>query len=450
MGVFLEIVDFDHEFNSLAKIPTVLNDLEERSEKDKEEINRSIYTKYTSDLLTNIPSCECGLLQGEDAIGVKCDVCHTEVKPSIEDELESLIWIRAPLGVKALINPTCWKIISSRYTKSNFNVLRYICDIGYNPSNRRINALEEVRASGLQRGFNYFVENFDAIIEALNQLPSFRIKKNEVDYTSEFIRENRTKIFCRYIPILNKSILVFEDDNQGNFVDSSVPGVVNAARIMVSIDKREELTPKQRENRAIKAVIQLSDVYESMNHNAFLSGKPGLLRKHIFGSRSYFSFRAVISSLTDPHHYREIHIPWGVATAVFSVHIKNMLLKQGMTANEANSFIYAHAQRYHPTLDKIFHDFIESSPYPNTPYTDVRTGETAYLRGIPCTMARNPSLKINSIQLVYITKVKTDVTDPTVTIPILVVHPLNADYDGISYYFAIFKRIKLLETLARL
>src|SRR5690606_14152510 len=133
----------------------------------------------------------------------------------------------------------------------------------------------------------------------------------------------------------------------------------------------------------------LAEVYQAMNHDSFLSGKPGLLRKHIFGTRSYFSFRAVITSITDAHHYREIHIPWGIATSVFSIHIKNILLKMGMTANEANSYIFEHAQKYSPLLDSIFKKLIDDSPYPNTPYLDVKTGQMTNLRGVAATMARN-------------------------------------------------------------
>ncbi len=426
MGVYFELVDFDEEYDKSSKQPTILNDLEENNAKDKEFINSCIYTRYTTDLLSNIPECGCGHLIGQDLLGVTCPECNTVVQNSIENDLEPLIWIRAPLGVKSLVNPTAWAIISQRYTRGNFNVIQYLCDVTYNPPLRKPAVLDEIKELNIPRSYSYFVDNFDDIIDALNQLPTFRLKRNEVDYTYKFIKEFRSIIFPKYIPIINKSILVFEDDNQGNFVDSTVPGIVNAARIMVGLDSDDSYSLKQRENRAVKAIIQLSDVYQKMNDKGFLAGKPGLLRKHIYGNRSYFSFRAVISSITDAHHYREIHIPWGVATSVFSIHIKNRLLRMGMTANEATAYVHEHAQKYSPLLDKIFNEFIDTSVYPNTPFKDVVTGEVRSFRGIPCTMARNPSLKVNSIQLVYITKVKTDISDPTVSIPILSIAPMNA------------------------
>lgn len=441
MGLYFGLVDFDEEFNNLPKIPTILNDLEENNAKDKEFINSCIYTRYTTDLLSNIPSCGCGHLVGQDLLGVTCTECHDTVKNSIETDLEPLIWIRAPEGVKALINPTAWEIISQRYTRSNFNVIRYLCDVTYNPQIRKPAVINEIKALGIPRSYNNFVENFDEIIELLNGLPAFRLKRNEVDYVYQFIKEFRNVIFPKYIPIINKSILVFEDDNQGNFVDSTVPGIVNAARIMVGIDVKNTYSLKQKENRAIKAIIHLAEVYQKMNDDAFLSGKPGLLRKHIFGTRSYFSFRAVVSSITKAHHYREIHIPWGIATSVFSVHIKNKLLRMGMTSNEATAYVNEHAQKYSPLLDEIFQSLINDSIYPNTPYIDVVSGETKMLRGVPCTMARNPSLKVNSIQLCYITRVKTDIDDPTVSIPILSVSPMNADFDGIVKSIAIVKQL---------
>lgn len=430
LGLYFELVDFDKEFHNSSKIPTILNDLEENSEKDKEYINSCIYTRYTSDLLSNIPACGCNNLIGQDLLGVTCPECHDTVKDSIETDLEPLIWIRAPEGVPSLINPIAWIIISKRYTKSGFNVLRYLCDVSYNPSLRKPDVLNEIKSLGIPRSFINFVTNFDKIIETLNGLTTFRLKRGEIDYVQDFIKYFRKILFVKYVPIINKSILVFEDENQGNFVDSSVPGIVNAARIMVGIDVPGAFSLKQKENRAIKAIVHLAEVYERMNDDAFLSGKPGLLRKHVFGNRSYFSFRAVVSSITNAHHYREIHIPWGIATSVFSIHIKNKLLRQGMTSNEATAFVHEHAQKYSPEMDRIFNELIYDSIYPNTPYKNVVTKEMDVLKGVPVTMARNPSLNVNSIQLCYVTKVKTDIDDPTVSIPMLSILPMNADFDG--------------------
>lgn len=429
MGLFFEIIDFDEEFAKSSRIPTILNDLEENSEKDKEFVNSCIYTRYTSDLLSNIPSCGCGKLFGEDRLGVICPDCNTAVAHAIEHDLEPLIWIRAPEGVPALINPTVWAILSERYTRSKFNAIRYICDVAYNPKTRKLALVDEVRNSGIPRGYTNFIQHFDEILQLLNELPSLRLRKDEIDYTMEFIREIRPIIFSKHIPIINKSILVFEDDHQGNFVDSTVPGIVNAARIMVGIDTNKGYSLKQKENRAIKAIISLDEVYQKMNGDAFLSDKPGLIRKHLLGTRSYFSFRAVVSSITEPHHYREIQIPWGVATSVFSMHIRSILMRRGMSVNEATGFIFEHAQKYSPVLDEIFQMLINTSPFPNTDFIDVHTGNTVKFRGIAATMGRNPSLNVNSIQLVYISKVKTDITDLTVSIPILSVKPLNADFD---------------------
>lgn len=450
MGTYFELVNHDEEFRKSTKIPTILNDLRENTEKEKEFVNSCIYTRYTSDLLSNIPACSCGTTFGQDLIGVVCEECHTEVKQSIESDLEPLIWIRAPNGVAPLMNPIAWEITCNRYMTSNFNVIRWIADVSYKPTIRKPIVLDRLKELNIPRGYNNFVENFMQIIDTLNSIDTFKLKGKEVDYTYLFLKKYEDILFSYHFPIINKAILVFEDDNQGSFVDSTVPGIVNAARIMVGIDVGDQFTLKQRENRAVKAIIQLSEVYQQMNGNSFLSGKPGLFRKHILGSRSYYSFRTVISSLTDVHHYREIHIPWGVATSIFKMHLVNKFFKMGYTANQALEHIYGHAKRYCPILDQMFQELINDSLEPNLPYIDVYTGHTKILRGVPCTMARNPSLKINSIQLVFITKVKTDVTDQTTSIPIDVVNPLNADFDGDAINFTLvidnllFRELKYL------
>jgi hypothetical protein len=117
VGVFLQLVNQDEVFNHFSsKEPIIINDLSDTSEEEKEHIYNLIFTKYdliNSDLLSNIPSCDCGNTVGVDKLGdgkyikaVECPDCHTEVTAPHQRDLEPLIWLRAPKGVTALIRPS--------------------------------------------------------------------------------------------------------------------------------------------------------------------------------------------------------------------------------------------------------------------------------------------------------------------------------------------------------
>lgn len=427
MGIALGLVSHNDSFYRRAKrTPLIVNDLKETSEEDKEALNKMIYTKYSSDLLSNLPTCECGDDQGivgEYNIGVVCPICNTAVKSQVDQELEPLVWIRAPKGVRALINPNVWIMLTEKFTKSNFDIIRWICDTGYKPSERTPPVMEEILALGIQRGYNNFVDNFDKIMDSLFSLRDFRPKKDQKESLHHLLKTQRDCIFSTYLPLPNRAMLVIEETNVGTYVDPIVTGAIDAIRTMVSIDSDlSNHSVRVKENRTIKTIAQLAEFYDGL-YKTTLARKEGTFRKHIFGTRSHFSFRAVISSLTDNHHYDELHIPWGIGASVFGIHLQNKLMRLGYSPNEAKAFLYEHSQKYHPLLEELFEQLIAEAPKRYDPQGNE-------LSGISCILQRNPSLERGSAQAMFITKIKRDVLIPTISMSILAVSSLNADFDG--------------------
>jgi hypothetical protein len=417
VGVSLKIVDLDQLFRSTTHAVDVINDISIALAIEKEEFNRKIYTRYSADdLLSNLPSCDCRKVVGEYNLGVKCLDCGTTVKESTVENLEPIVWMRAPNGVEALINPIFWAHVSRFFARSGFDVIRWICDTNYHPIVKTPDVMNAVRAVIPDRGYNFFIRNFDAIIASLMELKAYRQpqKRREAQELMEMIRQYRHCIFPQYLPLPNKSLLVIEKSNVGTYVDSTVTGVVDAIRTMTSIDLPEmNYKVRMKENRTIKALIQLSDFYVDW-YSKSLAGKPGIARKHIYGTRTDFSFRAVISSKSEAHDYDAIEISWGIATSVFRIHLANKLEKMGKTPNEIVAFLDEHAQKYHPTLAALFDEMIIESPY----------------KGIPVILGRNPSLERGSAQQLFITKVKTDPRINTISLSVLVLKSFNADFDG--------------------
>jgi hypothetical protein len=421
MGVFMRIRDQDSIFNQyLSKEPIVINDLSNVTETERKRNDGLIFTKYdliNSDLLSNIPSCECGATIGADKLGdgyiepVICAVCNTPVVALHDGDLEPLIWVRSPNKKKALINPIIWTMLSDQkgFEKGSFDVMRWICDTTYRPQGvKEPPVLDILRSEQIPRGYYSFVENFDDIMHFMFNLKYYRKK---LDPLKQLIAENRDRIFSTHLPLPNRSILVLEETSMGTYVDATAPVAVNAIRLMVGIDTALSIhSDKVKENRTIKMIAETAMFYDEYARNV-LAKKEGTFRKHVYGTRSHFSFRAVISSLTEWHRYDEVHIPWGIGIAALELHLKKLLMREGMTPWQADQFIAEHTQKYHPKLDAMFQELIARAP----------SG-----KGICITLQRNPSLGRASCQTVYVTKVKTDVEIPTISMSILIVKGFNA------------------------
>lgn len=409
MGIYIELENLDTVFSQLKVPPIIVNDIADSSIGQKNQLNSTIFTTYTNDLLSNIPACECGGITGEYNLGIKCNNCETVVKHP-HGNLDSFVWLRAPIGVRALINPTVWIMLTKYFNKGNFNLIKWLVDATYRSDAKIPEYMPYIEGLGFQRGLNYFVEHFDEIMKILFDMKAFK-RPGSKNNLEEFIKKYRNNIFSQYIPLPNKALMVVEETNTGPYIDPILTGGIDAIRTLVGIDSPlNNYSIRVKENRAIKCIDKLGLFYESYYKDT-LAQKEGTFRKHVYGTRSHFSFRAVISSITDPHHYSEIYIPWSVAISVLDLHLTNKLIKKGMNPNEIKSFLYKHAYEYNYEIDQLFKELISESEE----------------RGIECVLTRNPSLGRGSCLSLFIARVKTDVRDQTISLSILATKNLNAD-----------------------
>lgn len=413
MPVFQKLHDLDQLFSQLTEPPIIVNDLVNNSEENKEAIKDLVTTRYSSDMITLMPSCRCGITKGEFSVGIKCTYCNTMVKSHIENDIEPTIWFRKPNGVSKLISPILWIMLKTRFKKSGFNIIQWLTDTTYRPGVKQPLVVNKLIEANIQRGYNNFVENFDSIMEFLFSLKDFR--KEGEDFLQRLLKEKRHMIFSDYIPIPNKSLLIIEKTNVGVYVDPIIVKAVDAILMLISIDKNfHDQNPRVKENRTAKALSKFADFNESFNKSN-LSPKSGLYRRHVFGTRTNFSFRAVISSRTNTHKYNTIEAPWGVGLTAFRPHLINKLQLLGMDNNSAVGLLLGHVEKYHPLLDQLLQELIE---------------EAKPIGGLFVILQRNPSLLQGSALRMSIDKFKTDPTDHTIALSILCVKSLNADFDG--------------------
>lgn len=416
IGIHLEVVDLNDLFENLGEVPVIINNWDVNSLEEKEKLNDLLYTRYEGDTLDVIPSCDGGHIKGEFNVGVRCPECNTLVMPVTERPLESIIWMTAPEGVSTLINPQVWSLLSRKLTYGSTNLLHWLCDNTYKVNNQTP-VLDRLQRFGFKRGLNNFFANFDRIIEVLFKINAFKGKARDRQDLEQFINENRDKVFCDYIPFPSRLAFITESTVTGLYADTTMKDAVEAIRTICAIESSlMPLSQQVRENRTVKAISQLAEYYHGKEgfYIKSLGSKHGWLRKHVFGSRLHFSFRAVISSLSNNHSYDEIHLPWSLSVQVFRTHLTNKLLKMGYTPNSISKFLAEHTLKYNEVLDMLFKELIEESPY----------------GGIPIILQRNPTLVRGSAQALRVTRVKTEVEINTISMSVLVLKAPNADFDG--------------------
>jgi hypothetical protein len=421
MSIYLRLVDHDALFRKAVNNPIVVNQFDLQSQTDLEKLNGLIYTTYNDDSLEILPRCDCGHVHGEYNVGIRCEECGTECLPVTERPLESALWIAAPTGIDALINPIIWIILSRRFLDGGVNVLEWLTNPKLVvPPEKTPLSIKKLEKMGMTRGLNYFYRNFDSIIDLL--INGKVIKNGKLDERLEllaFIKENRHTIFSTYLPFPSKLVFITEKTSMGPYADPTMGSAIEAIRTISSIENSVvPFSERMLEARAIKAITQLAEYYKTFFSKS-LGPKEGWFRKHIYGTRGPFTFRAVISSISEPHHWEDVYLPWSLSVMLFKIHLINKLLRGShnrpkYTPNQALQRIYEGTNNYDPLLDELFQELIREAPNGS----------------IPVVINRNPTLTRGSIQMLNLTRVKTDPEVNTMSVSTLILKAWNADFDG--------------------
>jgi hypothetical protein len=427
LSIRAEIIDIDGLFTTLPRPAIIANHFNIDSEADREEINRLTLTQYGSDFLEIQPTCDCGVTKGGNLEGVTCLHCGSIVVPVTERPLEPSVWLALPQGVSAFINPKVYTILSKELTHSKFNILEHL--VNPNAVGPQTNAplVQRYMRLGIPRGINYFYENFDSVINTLVKEGIIaRDAEDKMGYQGavsnllSFLTIYRDMVFCHHLPLPTRLMMITEQTMTTTFASSNIFKAVDAARTIAGAENTPGIQPRTLQAKAMKANALMAEYNEQCFHE-FFDQKDGWFRQHIFGTRSHFTFRAVINSLTDPHNYSEIHIPWSLAIMVFRMHLLSKLMRgtaatggRRWSLREAQCLLEENTARYNPVLDALFKELIREAP----------GGRVAVL------FNRNPSLLRGSMQLLYITKVKPQVEVRSISLSVLTLRSLNADFDG--------------------
>ena len=422
--VYPELVDYDNLFysNPDAKvIPCGI--VPKMSEDETTEAVTAIFQDGTRDL-TFVASCECGNLMGNFYEGMTCTKCKTKCKTNFATDLKFRAWLEIPELVQdsndpkympPILHPAMYAILS-QWMGSYKRVP--ILDALLNPE---LELPEQLAADGIGQGFQYFYKNFDDIINYfLTRYKPLQAKSKKLKfvYIPELIRRYRNVVFFRHMPILNQSLHMITTSGTLKLTDNSVDFILKAI-----IDLSNLIYQHRNENiKPIFINTQLWTIYKSLlGYTGYIAkvnlfGKTGFIRKLVLGARIHCSGRAVITPISGQHDCDELHLPWRMGVELLKLEIINLLVNRfHYSVPDAVSKQATATVSYDEDVDNIMKTLIQECRDLVEVYVP-HLGTTMHPKGLPALFGRNPTLRSGAIMLYFVTKIKNDLDDDTISV----------------------------------
>jgi hypothetical protein len=431
MGIGLQPHDYGAEFEGI-KQPIIVNDLPSLTTDDRLAGDKLLTTRYNADQYSTLPQCDCGVTYGTYQIGMQCMACNTPVKDLAQGGLTSRVWIRSPNGIERLMAPLAlYRLDTTLRHGKDFSYVRWAIDPYYNVGNKHADLdLHLLLKRGIQRSYNFFIKNLEQVLtwiwehicytrgidkrRASNpQAELHSIEATMWDVISLTIEE-KEQILHRHIALPDRTMNAMESTATGTYVEPVIGSLISAFKVMRGVDTAtaEMISGRQAERRTVQALLHLADYYAEY-YDQVLGGKPGAFRRTIYGTRTVTSMRAVITALTDPHAYDELHLPWGASIVVWQLHIANKLYARGYGPHDVFRLLHEAHHEINPIIDKIMTEIFNEA------------GGFFYVY-----WNRNPSLTRGSYLCMRATRVKRAIRDYSIGHPCTNIESLNADYDG--------------------
>lgn len=432
-GIYKRIINTDHLFESHRAKGNVIvvNDLPNATAVERRTNTNLVQAVYTSERLEDVPACRCGAEYGADAEGTTCLECGTVVARLVEDSTGIVTWLRAPKGVKALINPTMLIVLQDNFAlkfgqKSVvFDFVRWMMDTQYTITSgtKRMDDIMSIvtlfNERGFKRGYNAFIEQFDDIIEVFSDHPVYRYADELTQREwHEFLATYRDCLFVQHVPSPPPSLLVLEVTDTLTYRSESTTEAVNAIRQLLSIDTKEVYRNSRNERLAMLAMFGMAKFStDYVSHTE--RGKRGMWRMHIYALRlQTSSFRGVIIPLYEAHRPDDAIMPWGAMVKCMYFHLANMLDKRGYTYPQIVKKLALGIGFYDAEIEMLLHELIEQFK---------NGGE---FRGPIAVMVRFPTLGTPSIIPFHVVGFYLPHEGNAIGFPSNNVKSMNADFDG--------------------
>jgi len=181
--------------------------------------------------------------------------------------------------------------------------------------------------NGFTRNYTWFTKNVEKILVATIH-SSFFSKKDKQDKVEslklllQFFKENKSKMFFDYLPLIGSDLFVQEIRKKGKAVDTNlVSGDILDIAIKYLEESKKTLTPEKADMITARVLEKITEVYREIDKK-FLSGKTKMLRRQIYGfSATYTGVKKKTYS------YRKIAQMMDLATTHFNKEIYDIMLE---------------------------------------------------------------------------------------------------------------------------
>lgn len=389
----------------------IINDLPDDTEASQDRVKAHLYIELMGDIGL-MPTCSCGhttITAGIYGEAEACVLCDTVPKLTMDKSLESTLFLRAPPAVKTLILPSTISVLNEEFPFGNFKVIEYLMNRNYRvPKTTNANArklMEKLKEAGIQRGYNFFVDNLDMIVDFLCDF------KNLKDASiKEYLKLYKPVIFMQHLSFMSNLLFIMENSQGSTYYDGTFRKISDAVISMIGIDQKE---PRRQEDLIGKCLTSVSTFYDE-HFASMYNTRKGIFRQILYAGKGITAMRCVMTAVTDQCAYDSLQLPWCPTVQALGSHITSKLLKRGYDLNKSLGILQSASHTYNAEVDGILTELM------------AETGEP----GFPLIIERFPILGAGSMMLMYGTVVKKDHRDKSVGFPAFSVRPSNLDFDG--------------------
>jgi hypothetical protein len=418
----LRLINFDELFSQNSKA-LIINNSNLITDNLSKNFTSHIF-RNMDDTVSFVAACECGHLFGNYNIGIQCPKCNTIVSEAFINKLQHDAWLSIPDDIFAPVpNPIFYMILKEnvRYKKNTPSIIDMIL-------NTSVDVPDELLF--LPRGFRAFYNNFDDIFLFILEYLKKNNKKGLAVKLDMLVKKYRNAIFCTKLPILNSALHTIASEGKSlKYVDKSVKDILSAimnVTYVAFIYKNGIISQKKIESDFYKVYVDYISYLKNILCTK-LGSKFGLARRHMLGSRLFWSFRGVITPVIGTHNGFYIECPWKIAITTYLLELYNLMLNRyNYTSEEAIERLYHGYVVYDEFIHELLNILIEearSSPVEYLDYNGVQ--QQFWSNGLSVLVCRNPTLAHGSIQLFSINKIKSDINDETVSISSMVLKGMN-------------------------
>lgn len=377
------------------------------------------------DINEEIFSCDCGNMKGKFYDGCECPKCHTKVVLR-DRSIDRMGWIDISGNTyddkgNVISEGKGYKII--KYIEYTFldklfgnqvmskiwdtpNIIDENGDIDEEEINRIRN--ETPQSKYFYIGVKEFYDKYDEVIKYYYDLFDIENKPEKlVLYDAIRFREN---VFTDKIPVISSMLRPAKRDGDTLKLDEINNNYLNLVKLAESVNNMEIDIPLLTNIRLTTLQGEYFNLVSYIIN--ILSGKKGLIRNNLSGTRINFSARNIITPAFVGRKVDEIVLPYQTFLELYKYEIINILKKiKKCSYREALNMQENAKLKFNQEIYDIMKKMIKDE-------------ELGVL------LNRNPTINYGSILYLRICDIKKDIEDFTMSINNIYTEALAADYDG--------------------